>query len=391
MYRWLLVLLALAVAAMPASAARNANGAMVVHTDNAIVYTNMDYCPHPVPSVCTDLVTNCTKLVEEEEAVIFFLAAFAPSSSPGVTTIQFGVEHNLPSADYFSAYSACGPDPLELPDGGWPFAGGNPEVPGQSGNLVAYSGPVYSQLFPFYWFAAIGSLPNTYVGSRTYPATDEAKFVDDGNPPIEDLCTLFGRVNWGAPGYNDCPVDPPPPTGACCFEDGTCVELRIDICLEQGGGYLGDGSVCDPQPCPQPEACCLDDGSCVMLLADICLYVQHGTPMGIGSDCDPNPCGLPSQACCFADGTCLDLTPEACLEQDGTAMGEGSICEQTECPQPPPTGACCLSGNECVVLTAPECDEQGGIYMGDGQPCDPNPCGIPTEKSSWGRIRAIYR
>ena len=75
--------------------------------------------------------------------------------------------------------------------------------------------------------------------------------------------------------------------------------------------------------------------------------------MGICRDCDPNPCG-------------------------------------------PTIGACCnLDTQECVVTTFRECLVLGEQYeyLGDGTDCDSNPCPapVPTQISTWGRIKASYR
>ena len=36
--------------------------------------------------------------------------------------------------------------------------------------------------------------------------------------------------------------------------------------------------------------------------------------------------------------------------------------------------------------------QQGGQYQGDDTTCDPNPCPIvPTQNTTWGRIKANYR
>ena len=382
MKKLLLALGILALICSPAMAGRNANGAMVVHTDDNVVYTNSDdYCVSALPATCEELNPNTTKPVEEAEAVIWFLAAFRPEASPGVTTVQFGVTHNLPSADYFSDYGACGPQPLELPDGGWPFGDGN-----SSGNLVAYGAAIYGNIFPFYWFAAIGSLPNSYLGSRTYPSTDEAKFVDDGQPPVEDLCHNFGMVAWDGTGQNTCP-EFIPPQGACCFEDGSCQVLPPADCQAIGGSYVGDDTVCEPTTCPQPEACCFENGDCAVLLADICMN-QGGVPQGEGTDCDPNNCPLPPEACCFEDGSCSFIRPADCVEQGGTPQGAGTTCEPNDCPLP--TGACCIDGEPCQVITAPECEVLGGLFI-PGEDCDPNPCPFAARPSTWGQIKANYR
>jgi hypothetical protein len=67
------------------------------------------------------------------------------------------------------------------------------------------------------------------------------------------------------------------------------------------------------------------------------------------------------------------------------------VCEPNPCPPPPTRGACCLPSTECQIMTQAECVAADGTYMGDDVPCVPNPCLIPTEKSTWGRIKSHYR
>ena len=40
-----------------------------------------------------------------------------------------------------------------------------------------------------------------------------------------------------------------PPTGACCVDGETCIEMTEEDCLEAEGQYFGDGTGCDPNPC----------------------------------------------------------------------------------------------------------------------------------------------
>jgi hypothetical protein len=133
--------------AAPASAGRNANGALIVHTNDAVSYIPTgDYCQTTyLSSSCEDAVTR-TDRDENTPTVIWLLAAFPDTSLPAVTAIQFGSEHNLPANEgYFEAHGKCAE--LEVPDAGWPETG--------FGNLVSFGSTVKTDLlFPFYWFTA---------------------------------------------------------------------------------------------------------------------------------------------------------------------------------------------------------------------------------------------
>jgi hypothetical protein len=365
----------------PSWAGRNANGMMLVHTDDSIVYTATDdYCQSATPDRCEDFV-NTSHKTPDEATVVWLMAAFMGSSSPAVTTLQFGIHHNLPqNQGYIERYSACGPQPLELPDTGWP-------EPNDCGNLVAYGVPVYDHAFPFYWFAVWHDDDTYFFGTRTYPSTNEAKFVDDSSPPIEDLCFNFATMRWNVPGEMSCIPDQPH-AGACCFPDGSCIYMPMSECQ---GFYMGDAVPCDPNPCPQPEPCCLPDGSCQMLMPDICVQIG-GIPYGPGITCDPNPCVPIYGACCDDQGNCTWVTEEMCAGQGGSFLGDWTECyPDNPCP---PAGACCLDmDGTCEMLTAAACAEQNGTYMGEGSTCEPvNPCfGFPTESTTWGRIKANFR
>ncbi len=89
------------------------------------------------------------------------------------------------------------------------------------------------------------------------------------------------------------PDSPPPPIGACCLLDWSCVELTRADCELQGGTYHGDASLCTPDLCmppPVPGACCLVSGSCVELLQVDC-ELQNGIFLGAGTICGPGACG----------------------------------------------------------------------------------------------------
>lgn len=356
----LLILAILTGISHQAIAGRNANGTMAVHTNDNISYTSSaNYCVSSLPPSCDEFVTVTTRLPEEEVAVIWLISAWLPGASPGVTAIQFGISHNLPDDTYFVRHSACGPSGLiELPDANWPWGSG------ETGNLIAYPNPVHSNPFAFYTFAIYGALgPDPHFATRTYPDMNEAKFVDDSQPPVEDLCLNFGVIRWGTPGYNQCPT--PPPSGACCFSDGSCETHSQSGCEVQGGSYQGDDVLCDPDPCPQLGACCYPVGNCSMTLAVDCT----GEWQGAGTSCDPNPCPQALGACCYLDGRCEYLLAVDCT---GQWQGFGSNCDPNPCP--PLLGACCSPDGTCAWTLVADCTEE---WQGPGTICDPNPCPQP--------------
>jgi hypothetical protein len=100
--------------------------------------------------------------------------------------------------------------------------------------------------------------------------------------------------------------------------------------------------------------------------------------------CGTQPCDYPvGDLALHGDSPCL---PEhsPCGELIG-ALGWG-------CGTPTPPGACCLVGGVCVVVSEYVCSLQQGSYQGNGTLCQPDPCGAtPTERTSWGRIKAAFR
>lgn len=375
------VLLALGILALictPAMAGRNANGALIVHTNDSYNYSSQTVCTTASgnPGTCEAANTQSDRYAG---AVVWLLAAFDPLSSPGVTVIYFGINYDDANLDPGGALRFCGPaGTLEVADPDWPYTG--------RGNSVAFGSPVYSTLFVFYAF----QIQNFGAGGEFFctainPTGGYAAFVDDGNPPGLDQVYNFGCVVWGAPGHNDCPR--PPVNGACCFDDGSCqVVDGAQTCAALGGRYQGDNSLCDPNPCEQPAACCFEDGHCEMLLRAAC-DAAGGAYMG--GTCEPqNPCPQPLGACCFEDGSCSMLTQQACVDAGGNFLGGN--CEPTNpCPPPPPTGACCTDG-VCTETTEANC---GGVWNGNAHCDDPGfQCPpVATKNATWGQIKANYR
>ena len=101
--------------------------------------------------------------------------------------------------------------------------------------------------------------------------------------------------------------------------------------------------------------------------------------------CEPEPCtNAPGTAGHYeldASSPCLPPTP--CGDLIG-ALPEG-------CGGVPSRAACCV-GTDCQVLTEAECAALKGTWHPDVPDCDPDPCPpVPTEITTWGRIKARYR
>ena len=197
--------MAIATAAM---GGKNADGSLVVHTQDAHAWTVgvCDYSDSWVPDDCEALNTRTDKVhpVHEEPAtLIWFLAAFCEGSTPGVVVVYFGVDHNLPPLHHYR-WGLCGPPgSIEFPDVGWP------EFP-IAGTSVCFWPPIAGDtLFPFYYIAAWGH-PGDHYCSAINPTGGYAAYVDDSDPPVMDEITRFGCIRWLEEGYNECPGSPTP-------------------------------------------------------------------------------------------------------------------------------------------------------------------------------------
>jgi len=84
----------------------------------------------------------------------------------------------------------------------------------------------------------------------------------------------------------------------------------------------------------------------------------------------------------FSAVTCNNTLP---IHNSGSAANPACL---------PPTGACCLRNSTpgaCVVTTVANCAVLGGIFLGVGVPCEPVPCITPTNRTTWGKVKTIYR
>ncbi|MBD3161546.1 MAG: hypothetical protein GF346_04925 [Candidatus Eisenbacteria bacterium] len=244
----------LLIGAGPAlGAGKNDGGAMLIHTTNAEAYTSsMQPCgttwDQYAPATCEDVVTQADLGSDSVRQLVWYVAAFHPDADPGVTVVFFGHNHNFPPGEgWLDTWNFCGPDgTLEVADAGWPE-----DV--NAGNSVAFGAPVVDDhFFPFYWFAAY-AFDGIFMEIGPNPTGGYASFVSDDNPGFEDVITRFGTLRFYEPGETVCPVAPT--VGACCLPDGTCAILLEPECEQQPtlGQYQGDDTTCDAISC---GACC---------------------------------------------------------------------------------------------------------------------------------------
>jgi len=142
--------------------------------------------------------------------------------------------------------------------------------------------------------------------------------------------------------------------GACCLPDDTCEILQDGFCADDGGVFMGDGTVCEEITCPGfTRACCLPNVNCVDVSLRECDLID-GIPGSPGSECASWDCDSDG-ACCLPDETCTDgSNSEDCAAAGGVYQGNSSLCQNVECPEF--EGACCAPNGACIEVVRSICD-----------------------------------
>jgi hypothetical protein len=150
-------------------------------------------------------------------------------------------------------------------------------------------------------------------------AKEELRFkkfslVGTGNVQAAGSLKAGYAVNVGVGAEEDATPTPPPGTGACCAEDGSCSITTEAGCV---GTYQGDGTLCEPNPCAG-GACCYSNGTCdnthdesLCTLTSGYWHADGGCASCVG------PCCIACEAgCTCTDGLtltqCQDSRPEGC-------------------------------------------------------------------------------
>ena len=401
-----------------------ADGVLITHTPAGHVFSpGADYCAdygqYGITS-CVEQNTNMASQGYAQHMFFYVVAAFAEDKVWCGT--QFGIGDVTGSDEYF--YFVAGGDAnICLPNALSTTSGAGFPMEHEGIAIVATDTPWAGNFLPVYWAECYsyygggdyniplatypGDPPLAVFGNCEVPSliwdieclgamgvgNDPGQSCCPVAPPTEGACCLQNGdcldVDeadclaqdgvWYGLGTDCATTDCPQPVGACCFEDGSCDELTRDDCLAAGGDYTGDGYDCDEVDCPQPfGACCFEDGSCQDIPEADCI-AQNGAWEGMGTECATTDCPQPPEpgACCFEDGSCQDLIEADCLAQSGVWEGAGTDCATTECPQQPLAGACCFEDGHCEFILEADCDVAGGAFTSEGLPCDPNPCGQP--------------
>jgi hypothetical protein len=166
---------------------------------------------------------------------------------------------------------------------------------------------------------------------------------------------------------------PVPPSGACCYPNGSCTLVCQHDCLPPAVWHV-EWTSCVPNPCPQPlGACCRLDGSCVLIPHADCQppSVWHEE----WTSCEPNLCPPPEGACCDLFGGCV-ITTEANCPPPGVWFGLNP-CIPSPCP--PGLGACCFTDGHCEFLNEMQClTSPDHLLWFASTTCAPiNPCPQP--------------
>ncbi len=134
------------------------------------------------------------------------------------------------------------------------------------GSLVADVQDMLDNPMPNYGWIVIGEEGIDKTARRFY-STNEGQvarrpaLIVDFDPPggVEACCTVEGFCTLEDPaacagttvsGVTTCSPNPcPQPQGACCSVTGTCTEIGQADCIDGGGTFEGEGTVCTPNPC----------------------------------------------------------------------------------------------------------------------------------------------
>jgi len=317
-------------------------GVFYAHAQDALVYSTDPpvggWCGQYIP-ITDRLQVDSTVPYDGDAHLWYVLAAWEAEGKMWAGT-EFGLGAYNVAAYGIAEAGVCAPAGfLEIPTPGWPG-------PNEGTAFVTTGTPWSGNFVPVYYFAGYtypGTGLTTAVPISVDPPTGFCGMSNTLNPPISYTVHEPYRGIMGAgttPVVPEWPVLPEP--AACCLPDplGACAMLLEEDCALAGGVWQGIGTVCNPNPCEQPGACCIG-GICEVMMQANCDILQGVFYPGI--TCSPNPC---EAVCCYE--------------------------------------------HDCVISLQAACT---GYWHPEWVTCNPNPCEIytPTDETSWGQIKNMYR
>lgn len=262
--------------------------------------------------------------------------------------------------DYFTVpaltdYGQIQPLPGQIPapgDGGYPWSDCDGTATLDSVAINPCSGPSLHAVGGFGWGGAVGCLG----GNVSFNGTTTTRLVESfGDGAAIETRTVDGSAVWSVTNVVPCahsPCDAPRPAGACCaavadplFPFNCTIRTESD-CVNRGGTYHGDGSVCKDAHCPKIGACCGSNNLCTQTTGAFC-FTSGGTYQGDGTACAPDLCGAVGGCCIpLITGTVCEIHNQpGCLARGGVYLGDGTNCLGDPCaPDTTPRGACCIDG-----------------------------------------------
>jgi hypothetical protein len=336
MKKVLMVLALLGFVAASAQAMDLSNGLFLAHNPPEILYSFdapvdgwcAEYMMYQVNDLAQIVPNHEGEFVDGFELGLFYVLAAWEVGPKVWRGVQFGLGDYDGTKFAIIDPLACYPgEGLEIPGTGWPG-------PNTGTALVVTDASWDGNYLPVYFFGGYMyyyGVP-TDIPLTPHPDDGFGGFASDDVPPVEyqayndyGVFSIMGEGHVGE--------FPGAPVGACCLDEFTCVDGTYEAdCIDQGGRWMGAQSVCDEELCLLPHACCFPDGSCLDLLEADC--------MDIGGDwlgdmmCEPdNPCPQPT-ACCVPGPPhmCYIVYSEQdCMDMQGIWLPDVSECEDDTC------------------------------------------------------------
>ena len=158
-----------------------------------------------------------------------------------------------------------------------------------------------------------------------------------------------------------------------CSIPGETYYIYVHGFTTTSAGSYEVGVTSDGIDCATPGACCFGDGSCIEVNPGDCA-TAGGVFQGTGTDCGTTFCPDLTGACCFIDGSCIEVLEAACNSSGGIFQGSGTDCGSTFCPDLSPNNNDCV---DAIALTIDGSTSTGNTSLA-------TPSALPSNCGSTG-------